>query len=216
MGANNRGAARVESAAAKADEAARKRREKAALLAEEEANAGSTKVSRGVGAGMKTKKNKNKKKSDLDLLEESLVGDAEKKTRAQKKLAREKKEREEKARKEKELKAAEEAGKVDPLLANTDAMLGDAGIAGRSANVASSNSADASGIEGAISALAVGGSMEDEHPEKRMKALHKAFEERMMPIMKEDFPGLRKTQYQEKIFQLWKKSPENPMNRPTA
>ena len=46
-----------------------------------------------------------------------------------------------------------------------------------------------------------------------MKALHMAFEERMMPEMKEQYPGLRKSQYKEKIFQLWKKSAENPMNR---
>ena len=70
-GANNRGAERKESAAAKADEAARKRSEKAALLAEEEAGAGPSKVSKGVGAGMKAKKSKGKKKSDLDLLEDS-------------------------------------------------------------------------------------------------------------------------------------------------
>ena len=61
-----------------------------------------------------------------------------------------------------------------------------------------------------------GAVVEDEHPEKRMKALHKAFVAKMMPQMKDDFPGLRKTQYEEKIFQLWKKSPENPMNRPGA
>ena len=73
---------------------------------------------------------------------------------------------------------------------------------------------EASGIDGAISALNVSGDgAPDEHPEKRMKALHMAFEERMMPEMKEQYPGLRKSQYKEKIFQLWKKSAENPMNR---
>ena len=216
-GANNRGAARQEAAAAKADEASRKRREKAALLAEEEADAGPSRVSKGVGAGMKAKKSKNKKKSDLDLLEEALVGDAEKKTRQQKKAAKERKEREEKARLEKERKAREESANSDPLLAATDEMLRNSDLAGRSANVASAEATDASGIDGALSALSVGGGRaDDEHPEKRMKALHRAFEERMMPEMKRDFPGLRKAQYQEKIFQLWKKSPENPMNRPTA
>ena len=217
-GANNRGAARKEAAATKADEAARKRREKEALLAEEEAGAGPSKASKGVGAGMKAKKSKNKKKSDLDLLEDALVGDAEKKTRQQKKAAKERKEREEKARLEKERKAREESSaNSDPLLTNTDDMLRNADLAGRSANLASAEATDASGIDGALLALSVGGDgADDEHPEKRMKALHRAFEERMMPEMKRDFPGLRKTQYQEKIFQLWKKSPENPMNRPNA
>ena len=131
VGANNRGAARAENAASKADEAARKRREKAALLAEEEeASSGSNvRPSRTVGAGMKAKQSKasgkkSKKKSDLDLLEEALVGDAEKKSRAQKKAERERKEREERARLDKERRTGEEAAAtVDPLLANTDAML---------------------------------------------------------------------------------------------
>ena len=52
----------------------------------------------------------------------------------------------------------------------------------------------------------------DAHPEKKMKALHKAFEERMMPQMKEDFPGMKLSQYKDKIFEMWKKDPSNPMN----
>ena len=35
-----------------------------------------------------------------------------------------------------------------------------------------------------------------------------------MPQVKEDYPGLKLSQYKEKIFQLWKKSPENPANQP--
>ena len=38
----------------------------------------------------------------------------------------------------------------------------------------------------------------------------------MMPQMKEDFPGLKLRQYQQKIFDMWVKSPENPRNFPTA
>jgi len=78
-GANLRGASKAEAAAAKADEAARKKREKAALLAEEEANAGSGKVVKSK-FGAATKK-KGGKKNDLSLLEDSLVGAAEKKVR---------------------------------------------------------------------------------------------------------------------------------------
>jgi hypothetical protein len=52
----------------------------------------------------------------------------------------------------------------------------------------------------------------DAHPEKRRKALHAAFEDRMIPQMKEDFPGLKMAQYKDKIFKLWEKSPENPSN----
>ena len=32
--------------------------------------------------------------------------------------------------------------------------------------------------------------------------------------MKEDYPGLRREQYMERIFVLWRKSPENPVNMP--
>ena len=31
--------------------------------------------------------------------------------------------------------------------------------------------------------------------------------------MKEDYPGLKLSQYKDKIFQKWKKSPENPANQ---
>jgi len=107
VGSNARGAAKAEAAAVKADEAARKRREKvrnglswisfsptgkkninkliltwslfrgkSALLAEEEAATGSGKVVKSkFGAATKKKD----KKSDLSLLEDALVGDAEKK-----------------------------------------------------------------------------------------------------------------------------------------
>jgi hypothetical protein len=52
----------------------------------------------------------------------------------------------------------------------------------------------------------------DAHPEKRRKALHAAFEDRMLPQLKEDYPGLKLAQYKDKIFKLWEKSPENPTN----
>lgn len=228
-GSNARGTARGDAAALKADDAARKRREKAELLAaEEEDMKGSGKPKKAAGAGMATKKGKKKKKKtdELGLLEEALVGAADKKSKAAKKKEREKKEREEKLRKEKERKAAEASKGKDPLLANTDAMIGPTSVGdgddadglgvpltGRAANVAAASGVTGSGIDGALSALTTGDTP-DQHPEKRMKALHRAFEERMMPEMKEDYPGLRQAQYKEKIFQLWKKSSENPMNRP--
>lgn len=76
---------------------------------------------------------------------------------------------------------------------------------------------DATGLEGTLSALdsGLGGGSEkgDSHPEKRMKALYNAYLERQLPIMKEDHPGLKLSQYKERIFDSWKKSPENPMNQ---
>jgi hypothetical protein len=50
-------------------------------------------------------------------------------------------------------------------------------------------------------------------PLKSAKALYNDYEQRMLPTMKEEYPGLRLTQYKEKIWSLWKKSPENPANQ---
>lgn len=53
----------------------------------------------------------------------------------------------------------------------------------------------------------------DMHPEKRMKAAFKRFEERMLPELKEEFPTLRRSQINEMIFRKWQRSPENPINQ---
>lgn len=54
----------------------------------------------------------------------------------------------------------------------------------------------------------------DRHPEKRQKAAYMAFFERQLPILRQDCPGLKRSQYNEKIVKMWKKSHENPMNAP--
>jgi hypothetical protein len=51
----------------------------------------------------------------------------------------------------------------------------------------------------------------DIHPEKRMKALHAAFEERRMRELVSEKPNLKRSQYKDMIFREWLKSPENPM-----
>ena len=85
---------------------------------------------------------------------------------------------------------------------------------GRAANVASMSNLHATGLDSALSALSVGGGgAADEHPEKRRKAAYKAYEERMLVELKSTMPGLKRQQYLDKIFQSWKKSPENPMNQ---
>ena len=82
-------------------------------------------------------------------------------------------------------------------------------LVGRAANKALDEEHGASGIDGALDAMniSVGGQATSS------KALFKAYEERMMSQMKEDFPGLKLSQYKDKIFQKWKKSPENPANQ---
>jgi hypothetical protein len=73
---------------------------------------------------------------------------------------------------------------------------------------------DASGIDGALVALKLTetpAEAGDLHPEKRVKALHKAYEERRMVELKVEFPGLKLSQLKEKIFKEWQKAPENPL-----
>jgi hypothetical protein len=192
--------------ASKSDEAARKRAEKEALLAAEEAEMGPSKPKK----VQSVKKGKKKKKNDVSLLEDSLIGDAEKKAKADKKSARLKKEREERLKEERERKEGEEKKKMDPLMANTDAMIGNSIEGGRLNASLVAGEIDATGMDAALNVLSI--TKDDDHPEKRMKALHKAFEEKMMPEMKEQYPGLKRRQYLDKIFGIWKKSPENPMN----
>ena len=83
---------------------------------------------------------------------------------------------------------------------------------------------EATSIEGAINLLDGGGGgviaggsgpplKEDS---KNRKALYMAYKERMMPVVKEENPGLRLRQYEDRIFEMWKKAPENPANRDLA
>lgn len=53
----------------------------------------------------------------------------------------------------------------------------------------------------------------DRHPERRMKSAWAMFEEKNMPILKEENPTLRQSQLKERLQKMWKKSPENPMNQ---
>ncbi|XP_053685175.1 coiled-coil domain-containing protein 124 [Sabethes cyaneus] len=54
---------------------------------------------------------------------------------------------------------------------------------------------------------------EDRHPEKRMKAAYKAYEEEQLSIMKQEYPSLKLSQLKQMIFKNWQKSPENPLNQ---
>ena len=178
-GANLRGQQKSEAAALKADEQARKRREKEALLADEEANLGSSKARKTPTLSKKG----NKKKNDLSLLEDALVGAAEKKVKSKRTAEREKAE---KQKAEEAMK--EEAQKpVDPLLANTDNMIGgiEDELVGRAANKALETEGSG-GIDNALSALNVSGVATSE---PTRKALYKAFEERKMAELKSELPG---------------------------
>ena len=56
----------------------------------------------------------------------------------------------------------------------------------------------------------------DRHPERRMKAAYLSFEERMMPILKEQNPTLRLSQLKQLLRKEWMKSMDNPLNQKIA
>lgn len=73
---------------------------------------------------------------------------------------------------------------------------------------------EARSLEDAIAQMAVKDNLPiDKHPEKRLKASFKAFEEAELPRLKEEKPGLTHTQYKDMVWKLWKKSPDNPLNQ---
>ena len=53
----------------------------------------------------------------------------------------------------------------------------------------------------------------DRHPEKRRKAAWMRYQEEKYAEMKAEFPTLKRSQINEKIFKDWQKAPENPMNQ---
>ncbi|XP_011300689.1 coiled-coil domain-containing protein 124 [Fopius arisanus] len=71
----------------------------------------------------------------------------------------------------------------------------------------------AHGIDEALSILSVKDPEVDRHPEKRVKAAYLSFEERMMPLIKEQNPTLRLSQLKQILKKEWMKSPENPLNQ---
>lgn len=63
-----------------------------------------------------------------------------------------------------------------------------------------------------LSTLSLGdGTEAEKHPERRMRAAYAAFEENNMPIVKSDNPTLKYSQLKEKLWDMWQKSPENPV-----
>ncbi|TEB31407.1 DUF1014-domain-containing protein [Coprinellus micaceus] len=53
----------------------------------------------------------------------------------------------------------------------------------------------------------------ERHPERRFKAAYAAYEERELPNLKVEHPGLRLQQYKDLLHKQFQKSPENPFNQ---
>lgn len=83
----------------------------------------------------------------------------------------------------------------------------------------------ASGIDDALDALSLATSKTDKasvgsqaakietHPERRFKAAFEAYKEEQLPNMKKEHPGLRLQQYNDRLYESFKKSPQNPFNQ---
>ena len=71
-----------------------------------------------------------------------------------------------------------------------------------------------SGVDDAIAALtiATSGASSGDGKKVNLKAAFAAFEEREIVRLKEENPGLKLSQYKERAFKAWEKSPENPTN----
>ncbi|PFH37155.1 Coiled-coil domain containing 124 family protein [Besnoitia besnoiti] len=73
----------------------------------------------------------------------------------------------------------------------------------------------ASGVEEALAAMSLSDGA-DRHPERRMKAAYKAYEEAWLPRLKAENPSLKRSQLMEMLNKQWRKAPENPMNQAAA
>ncbi|KAJ3731683.1 DUF1014-domain-containing protein [Lentinula guzmanii] len=56
----------------------------------------------------------------------------------------------------------------------------------------------------------------ERHPERRFKAAFEAYQERELPNIKKEHPGLRLQQYKDLLYKQFQKSPENPFNQTTV
>jgi len=99
----------------------------------------------------------------------------------------------------------------NPNHARKAAFVADAQRLGGAENVI-----EASGLSSAIRALDIRTATlptADRHPEKRRKAAYKAYEEKMMKELREEYPTFKFSQLKQKIFEMWQDAPENPMNQ---
>jgi len=70
----------------------------------------------------------------------------------------------------------------------------------------------ATGLADAVNVLSI--EDPDRHPEKRMKRAYEDYCDKMLPKIKVEYPGLKRSQYLNMIQKEWKGAPENPMNQP--
>jgi hypothetical protein len=107
-----------------------------------------------------------------------------------------------------------EARTIEQAIAVLSVATGGAGVETDSSDAA--HEADLARVSAITASVAAPMLKEDDkHPERRMKAAYKRYEEREFPLLKAEFPSLRKTQLNDMLWRKFQKSPENPMNAST-
>lgn len=188
----------------------RKAAEKASLLAADEEQSSTVK---------KIAKTKKKGKDDFDLLNQALkaapLTKAQKEAEAKKKAAEDQKKKEEEARLAKEVRLKAERDSVAAAAAkgmvmnHTDDLMRP--IMNR---MIDEDEIGGTGLDAAVDAIsgAFGKGAKIGGVDKKAKELFEAFSEETLRELKEDQPGLKLSQYKERINDLWKMSPKNPKN----
>lgn len=75
---------------------------------------------------------------------------------------------------------------------------------------------EARSVTQALSVLSTQPDEVDQHPEKRMKAAYKKYEETNLPILKQENPNMKLSQLKQMLWKDWQKSSENPLNQRLA
>lgn len=133
---------------------------------------------------------------EMDSIKAAKPKAAQKLTRAQIEVQQEKLRQEAKAAAEKEAKLLHHEVRLEENVNRLEA-----------------EGEEARTVEDAISVLSVKEADAEKHPEKRMKASYKKFEEENLPILKQENPNMRMSQLRQMLKKDWMKSPENPMNQ---
>ncbi|CBJ27466.1 conserved unknown protein [Ectocarpus siliculosus] len=207
-GANQRGSKREDEAARKQEEKTSKLAAKKALQAEEAEQLS------GFKSVVKTKKKVDVPPWEAALMSSSVSNKEKKRQEAAKRQAQAEEARKAKAeRAEKEAKAMRDSG----IQMGDDSELSGSANPNRKGADGGDGGDWASGIDAAIGSLSLeGAGPAERHPEKRLKAALAAYEERELPALKEEKPGLKLRQYKQMIFEQFQKSPENPVNKARA
>lgn len=91
-----------------------------------------------------------------------------------------------------------EARGIDAAIAVLAVATGDLAVSG--SGDGDSHAADTEAAAKLTKQMKTGINEDDAHPEKRMKAAFKRFEERVLAELKEEYPSLRRSQLNEMVF----------------